>query len=108
MKSEDIIAEAIHQSNWALVQEEALRWSQSADPSPRAFFALNAMHLLRGEFREAWHMHTKSLQEPADIEIVREWVEEIQARYPEVGTVLLIVGLFLAQSGESEKVGIVL
>ena len=94
---------AISQGDWALVQEEALRWSQSDEPSPRAFFALNAMHLLQGEFREAWQMHAKSLQEREDIETVREWVDEIQARYPEVGAALLFVGLFLAQSGESEK-----
>ena len=73
------------------------------DRDPRPHFAQNVIHLLRGEFAEAWKTHPKCLQEPEDIAQVREWIEGFVARQPEQANAHLVLGLFLAQSGQSEQ-----
>ena len=70
---------------------------------PRPHFALNVIYLLRGEFAEAWNTHSKCLQEPEDIALVKTWIEGFVARQPEQANAHLVMGLFLAQSGQSEQ-----
>ena len=55
------------------------------------------------EFAEAWKTHPKCLQEPEDIAQVKEWIEEFVARQSEQAYAHLVMGLFLAQSGQSEQ-----
>jgi len=61
------------------------------------------IHLLRGELAEAWKTHPKCLQEPEDIAQVKEWIEEFVARQSEQAYAHLVMGLFLAQSGQAEQ-----
>ena len=103
MSEEQTIEQAILRGDWDAVIDAATQWTQSATAGPRAFFALNAMYLLKGEFGLAWQMHAKSLQDEADIANVREWADRLNTTYPEEGYVHLLYGLFLAQSGQSEQ-----
>ena len=95
------------EGQWDQAQQAALAWVRhlvtGADQDPRPHFALNVIHLLRGEFAEAWKTHSECLQEPDDIARVKEWIEEIVARQPEQANAHLVMGLFLAQSGQSEQ-----
>ncbi len=107
----DTIEDAIIRGDWASVHREAQAWTGELErnetsgvaPDPRASFALNVAQLLRGEVQEAWKSHAKSLQEAADIARVRGWTEALLARHPEKSGVQLVMGLFLAQSGQSEQ-----
>jgi len=103
MSDGNAVEQAIIQGDWDQAVETATQWSQSESAGPPAFFALNAMHLLRGEFALAWQMHAKSLQEEEDINQVRAWVDRILETHPDEGYLHLIRGLFLAQSGQSEQ-----
>src|SRR6185295_20377948 len=90
---------------WDTAQQATLAWARhpSTTQDPRPHFALNVIHLLRGEFADAWKTHTKCLQEPDDIAQVKEWIEGMVARQPAQATAHLVMGLFLAQSGRSEQ-----
>ncbi|MCX5729255.1 MAG: hypothetical protein NTZ28_10540, partial [Nitrospirae bacterium] len=92
---------------WDQAQQAALAWARhpatGTDRDPRPHFALNVIHLLRGEFAEAWNTHPKCLQEPDDIVQVKEWIEGFVARQSEKAHAHLVMGLFLAQSGQSEQ-----
>src|SRR4026209_1098203 len=90
---------------WDQAQHAALAWAShpATAQDPRPHFALNVIHLLRGEFAQAWKTHPKCLQEPDDIAQVKEWIEGIVARQPEQANAHLVSGLFLAQSGQSEQ-----
>ncbi|MYA27778.1 MAG: tetratricopeptide repeat protein, partial [Nitrospira sp. SB0666_bin_27] len=103
MSEEQTIEHAIVRGDWDAVIEAATHWSQGGTTGPRAFFALNIVYLLKGEFALAWKMYAKSLQEEADIANVREWVDRLSQMYPEEGFVHLMHGMFLAQSGQSEQ-----
>ena len=56
------------EGQWDQAQQTALAWARhpatGTDRHPRPHFALNVIHLLRGEFAEAWNSHPKCLQEP--------------------------------------------
>ncbi len=47
--------------------------------------------------------HAKCLEESEDIAQVKEWIEGFVARQPEQANAHLVMGLFLAQSGQSEQ-----
>ena len=64
---------------------------------------MNVVYLLRGQFGFAWKMHAQSLEAQEDIESVQAWVSQMQKDYPQIGTVQLVAGMFLAQSGQSEN-----
>ena len=95
------------EGQWDQAQQAALAWARhpTADTGrdPRPHFILNVIHLLRGEFAEAWNIHSKCLQESEDIVLVKEWIEGFVARQPEQANAHLVMGLFLAQSGQSEQ-----
>ena len=95
--------QALIKGDWEQVFDLATQWSQSQSSGPPAFFSLNVIYLLRGEFALAWKMHAKSLHEEEDIKQVQEWVGSVLEAYPNEGYVHLIHGLFLAQSGQSEQ-----
>src|SRR5512141_3450068 len=92
---------------WDQAQQAALAWARNPatgiDQDPRPHFALNVIHLLRGECAEAWKTHSKCLEEAEDIAQVKEWIEGFVARQPEQANAHLVMGLFLAQSGQSEQ-----
>ena len=58
------------------LQQDALAWARhpasTGTRDPRPHFVLNVVHLLRGQFAEAWTTHAMSLQEPGDIAQVKE------------------------------------
>jgi tetratricopeptide (TPR) repeat protein len=95
------------EGHWDQAQQVALAWSRhpatGTERNPRPHFALNVIHLLRGEFAEAWSTHAKCLEESEDIAQVKEWIEGFVARQPEQANAHLVMGLFLAQSGQSEQ-----
>lgn len=95
------------EGQWDQAQQAALAWARhpatGTDRDPRPHFALNVIHLLRGEFAEAWNTHPKCLQEPEDIAQVKEWIEGFVARQSTQAYAHLVMGLFLAQSGQSEQ-----
>ena len=95
------------EGQWDQAQQAALAWARNpaagTDQDPRSHFALNIIYLLRGEFAEAWKAHAKCLEESEDIALVKEWVEGFVARQSEQANAHLVMGLFLAQSGQSEQ-----
>ncbi|MFM7840347.1 MAG: tetratricopeptide repeat protein, partial [Nitrospira sp.] len=101
------IQDAIVRGDWATVVRDATLWMQSlqrtAKRDPRPAFALNVVHLIRGEFAAAWKVHAQFLQEGEDLTKVREWVEAMAAARTEDGHIQLVLGLFLAQGGQSEQ-----
>src|SRR6266545_7358682 len=103
----DHIEQAIVRGDWAKVFQEASVWSQALvrarHKDSRAAFALNVVHLIRGEFAAAWKIHGQALQEPDDLAKVREWVGALATKHPDQGHAHLVVGLFLAQAGQSEQ-----
>ncbi|GBL40017.1 UDP-N-acetylglucosamine--peptide N-acetylglucosaminyltransferase [Nitrospirota bacterium] len=92
---------------WDQALPATLAWARhsatSTDSDPRPYFALNVIYLLRGEFADAWNTHPKCLQELDDIAQVKEWVEAFVAGHLEQANAHLVMGLFLAQSGQSEQ-----
>ena len=76
------VEQALVKGEWDRMFDAATQWSQSQSAGPLAFFALNVMHLLRGEFVLAWQMHAKSLHEEEDIRQVREWIGSILETHP--------------------------
>src|SRR5439155_5561097 len=107
----DRVRDAVLAGDWPSVFREATAWVEdiSRGPEggslrdPRAHFALNVVHLIKGEFGKAWKLSATSLQEASDIEQVRDWTEAILAQHLENANVQLVMGLFLAQSGQSER-----
>ena len=55
---------ALVAGDWAAVLEAASAWAlaleRSSARNSRPFFALNVVHLIRGEFADAWKMHGKA------------------------------------------------
>jgi hypothetical protein len=53
------IEHALVHAEWSTVFAEAAAWVEAAGPDgdPRAYFALNVVHLIRGEFASAWKTH---------------------------------------------------
>jgi hypothetical protein len=51
---------------WELAQQAALAWARNpatgSGRDPRPHFVLNVIHLLRGEFADAWKTHSKCLE----------------------------------------------
>jgi len=94
------------EGQWDQAQQAALAWARhpatGADRDPRPHFALNVIHLLAGVSRSL-KTHPKCLQEPEDIAQVKEWIEEFVARQSEQAYAHLVMGLFLAQSGQAEQ-----
>ena len=72
------------EGQWDQAQQAALAWARhpatGTDRDPRPHFALNVIHLLRGEFAEAWNTHAKCLEESEDIAQVKEWIEGFVAQ----------------------------
>ena len=95
------------EGQWDQAQQAALAWARhpatGTDRDPRPHFALNVIHMLRGEFAEAWNARAKCLEESEDMAHVKEWVEGFVARQPEQTNAHLVMGLFLAQAGQSEQ-----
>ena len=95
------------EGQWDQAQHAALAWARhpatGTERDPRPHFALNVIHLLRGEFAEASNTHPKCLREPEDIARVKEWIEGFVARQSAQAYAHLVMGLFLAQSGQSEQ-----
>ncbi|HEX2055038.1 MAG TPA: tetratricopeptide repeat protein, partial [Nitrospiraceae bacterium] len=104
---EERIEAALVAGEWDTAFDAASAWAvaleRSADRNSRPFFALNVVHLIRGEFAAAWKMHAKGLEDPGDIEQVKIWVEGIRDRHPDRANAHLLVGLFLSQAGQSEQ-----
>jgi tetratricopeptide (TPR) repeat protein len=98
---------ALLEGQWDQAQQAALAWARhpvsGTDRDPRPQFVLNVIHLLRGEFAEAWNTHSKCLQEPEDIAQIKAWIEGIVMQQSERANAHLVMGLFLAQSGQSEQ-----
>src|SRR5919201_6276772 len=93
--------------NWPAVFDAAIAWGEHllavGRQDPRPQFARNVVHLLRGEFREAWQIHAAALQDPEDLRVVRQWVDEMLEHHRENPSVQLVAGLFMSQAGESEQ-----
>ncbi|HET8721702.1 MAG TPA: tetratricopeptide repeat protein, partial [Nitrospira sp.] len=91
---------------WEQAAEAALAWARHPAPGaprdPRPHFVLNVIHLIKGQFAEAWSSHALCLQDPDDIARIKAWVETLVAAHPDQATVHLVMGLFLSQSGQSE------
>ncbi len=100
----DLIQDAIVRGDWSAVFDRAMAWARALGPvrDPRPYFALNVVHLIRGEFAAAWKTHARSLQEAEDIEKIRVWTDGMLKAHPEIAPAQLVAGLFLAQSGQSE------
>src|SRR3712207_9530969 len=71
------IEEAVVRGEWSTVASTAEAWvcAVGFKQDPRPYFALNVVQLIRGEFGAAWQTHARSLQEPADIETIKVWVD---------------------------------
>ena len=101
------VRDAVLAGDWPSVFREATAWVEdiSRGPEggslrdPRAHFALNVVHLIKGEFGKAWKLSATSLQEASDIEQVRDWTEAILAQHSENANVQLVMGLFLRSPG---------
>ncbi|HEX9154514.1 MAG TPA: hypothetical protein VF819_03055, partial [Nitrospira sp.] len=92
---------------WGRAAQAALAWARhpaSTDQlDPRPHFVLNVVYLIKGQFAEAWAAHAKCLHEPDDIAQVKGWIEGLVAGHAEQAAGHLVMGLFLAQSGQSEQ-----
>lgn len=99
------IEDALVRGEWATVAATAEAWVCAAglNRDPRPYFALNVVQLTRGEFGAAWQTHARALQEPADIEAVKGWIDRLLKEYPDNAHIHFVAGLFLAQSGQSEQ-----
>ena len=98
------IEEALVRGEWTTVSATAEAWACAVglNRDPRPYFALNVVQLIRGEYGAAWQTHARALQEPADIDIVKSWVDALLKEQPENASIHFVAGLFLAQSGQSE------
>ena len=103
MSDEALVSEVIICGDWDGALERGQAWADSESGGPLAYFALNAVYLLKGDFRLAWQMYPKCLQEEGDITKVQEWVDRLRQEHPATSSVHLLYGLFLAQSGQSEN-----
>jgi hypothetical protein len=98
------IEEALIRGEWTIVSATAEAWACAVglNRDPRPYFALNVVQLIRGEYGAAWQTHARALQEPADIEVVKNWVDCLLKEQPDQARIHFVAGLFLAQSGQSE------
>ena len=98
---------AMLDGRWDAVEPEARAWARNlpdgVEKDPRPHFALNVVHLIRGQFADAWQTHKRCLEEADDIAVVRQWVEDMLSRHQDNAQAQLVMGLFLSQSGESEQ-----
>src|SRR5947208_10881145 len=105
MERVDLIQDAIVRGDWPAVFREASAWvedlARTSRKDPRPHFAMNVVHLIRGEAREAWKTHASSLQEADDIETVRAWTEALLKAHAEHANVHLVTGPCASQSGRS-------
>ena len=64
--------------DWETARRLAGEWLQDLERrgahDPRPAFALNASYLMLGDMAKAWTYHDRALQEPADIDLVTEWL----------------------------------
>ena len=104
---EERLESAFVAGDWGSAFREASAWKlvleRTRAKNSRPFFVLNVVHLIRGEFADAWRMHAQALEEPGDIEQVKTWVEAFRDRHPQSSHAHLILGLFLSQAGQSEQ-----
>ncbi|WP_455371039.1 tetratricopeptide repeat protein, partial [Petrachloros mirabilis] len=98
---------ALCSGDWNHAAQEALAWARHPASvehvDPRPHFVLNVVHLIKGHFADAWASHAKCLMEESDIAQVKNWVDELIARHATNASAHLVMGLFLAQSGQSEQ-----
>lgn len=97
---------AIAAGAWDTLLAEASAWIQqqpAGHRDPRPHFAHNVAYLVHGRFAEAWQTHALCLEAEEDIAAVKAWVDALASRQPDNGYVQLVLGLFLAQSGQSEQ-----
>lgn len=90
---------------WDNVYAESMAWSRIPEGAkdPRPLFARNVVYLLQGRFADAWKAHALCLETQQDIAAVGSWVNDLLARHVDCGYAHLIMGLFLAQSGQSDQ-----
>src|SRR5688500_11726619 len=89
------IEEALVRVEWTSVAATAEAWvcAVGFNRDPRPYFALNVVQLIRGEFGAAWQTHARALQEPADIEVVKNWVESLLKEHPDNAQIHFVAGL---------------
>jgi len=97
---EDSLKSAIVDGQWDKACEVAHQWSEEPECGPRPYFAMNVVHLLRGDFPQAWQVFPKALAEESDKEVIREWVEHLREEFPDKPHVLLLQGVFYTQCGK--------
>ena len=87
---------ALLNGDWEQAAHEALAWARHPKSTerrdPRPHFALNVVHLIKGQFAEAWSSHAQSLQEPDDIAQVKSWLDELVTRHADQPTAHLVMG----------------
>ncbi len=68
---------ALVRGEWTAVAVTAEAWicAVGVNHDPRPYFALNVVQLIKGEFGAAWQTHARALQEAADIEAIKNWVD---------------------------------
>ena len=66
---------ALLDGQWDLAESEARAWARhlpaGVEKDPRPHFVLNVVHLIRGQFADAWQTHSRCLQEADDIAAVK-------------------------------------
>ena len=96
---------AIVAGAWDTLFAESLAWSRDPEGAkdPRPLFARNVVYLLQGRFADAWKAHALCLEAEKDITTVQTWVKNLLDGHTDNGYTNLVMGLFLAQSGQSEQ-----
>src|SRR5689334_15178030 len=91
--------------DWDTVFAESLAWSREPNGAndPCSLFARNVVYLVQGRFADAWKVHALCLHTEQHIATVGAWVNALADRHTDSGYVHLVMGLFLAQSGQSEQ-----
>ena len=69
------IEAALLAGDWGRLERDARAWVRAVESTgekdPRPYFALNILHLIRGNFPAAWKLHAQALQEADDIALLR-------------------------------------
>ncbi|HET7059039.1 MAG TPA: hypothetical protein VFI05_09915, partial [Nitrospiraceae bacterium] len=78
------IEDALVRGEWTTVAATAEAWACAVGLTrdPRPYFALNVVQLISGEYGAAWQTAARALQEPADIEVIKGWVDRLLKEHP--------------------------